>query len=251
MIVAGDSINRGPRSDACLNLLLGLRVERGWHLVRGNHERYILQYDANRLQAASVGEGPQLELIRPIAWTHQQVADKIDAIAALPESLRLNLDGEELAIYHASLRHDRDGIVLRSDEAELREQVDPGATLFCVGHTHVPFVRSLGATLVVNAGSVGLPFDHDPRAAYARLIRGRSGWRAEIVRLPYDRAATVRAFAESGTLEGVGAHAPLMLRELETGRSLIYDFVPAYFERIRAGEISMADAVNEYLRMVQ
>jgi hypothetical protein len=94
---------------------------------------------------------------------------------------------------------------------------------------------------------VGLPFDGDTRLAYARLTRRRRGWQAQIVRVPYDVAATARRYAESGMLEAVGAHAHIMLRELQTGRSLLFDFVPTYHERVLAGAISLDEAVREYL----
>lgn len=247
VVVAGDIVNRGPRSDACLDLLLRRAADQGWRLLRGNHERYVLQYERDRHNPDFPTHGPRHEIVRPIAWTHRQVAPRLAEVAALPEQLRLQLGDETLVVYHASVRHDRDAITRDSAEALLREQIEPAASIFCVGHTHTPFVRRLGATLVVNVGSVGLPFDGDTRAAYARLCRGRDGWQAEIVRVPYDVAATARDFAASGTLDAVGAHGPLMLRELETGRSLIYDFVPAYFDQILAGRITMDEAVRQYL----
>ena len=247
VVFAGDVVNRGPQSGACLDLLLRLRDERGWQLIRGNHERYVLSFDQARRRPDFPNSGPNYELSRMTRWSHSQVRGKLELIGALPEQLRIDLGGETLAVHHASLRHDRDGISEESPDEELRAQVDGSAALFCVGHTHVPLARRLGGTLVVNAGSVGLPFDGDTRAAYARLTRRRTGWRAQIVRVPYDVATTARAFVESGTLEAVGAHAQLMLQELQTGRSLLFDFVPAYHERVLAGAISLDEAVREYL----
>lgn len=250
VIVAGDTVNRGPQSDRCLDLVLQLEAQRGWRLIRGNHERYILQYDQDLHRPGFEADGLRHELIRPVAWAHRQVAHQIATIGAMPERLRLDLDGEPFVVYHASVRHDRDGISHRSSDEELREQIEPGVAVFCVGHTHTPLARRLDGTLVVNVGSVGLPFDGDTRAAYARLTRGRQGWSATIVRVAYDVGATTRAFAETGTLDAVGAHAPLMLRELETGRSLIFSFVPAYYNRILAGQLSMEEAVRHYLSTV-
>ncbi len=247
VIVAGDIINRGPRPRECLELTLRLAAERGWRLLRGNHERYVLSYDADRRRPDFPTSGPRHELIRGIAWTHSQVAGHIATIAALPESLRLDLGGATMAVYHASTRHDRDGLYRDTPAARLREQIDPAVAIFCAGHTHMPFTRRLGGTLVVNAGSAGLPFDGDRRAAYARLTKGRAGWRARIVRLAYDYAAAERDFRESGMLEAAGAHGPLMLRELQTGTSLLFDFVPAYHERILAGAIGADEAVREFL----
>ena len=251
VVVAGDTVNRGPRPRECLDLVLRLAAERGWRLLRGNHERYVLSYDQERRRPDFPTSGPRHELIRGIAWTHAQLAGHVATIAAMPESLRLDLGGATMAVYHASARHDRDGLERGAPAATLREQIDPAAEIFCAGHTHVPFARRLGGTLVVNVGSVGLPFDGDRRAGHARLTRGRGGWRARIVRLAYDYTAAERDFRESGMLEAAGAHGPLMLRELQTGRSLLFDFVPAYHERILAGAIGADEAVREFLARVE
>jgi diadenosine tetraphosphatase ApaH/serine/threonine PP2A family protein phosphatase len=207
----------------------------------------VLSYDQLRHSPDAPTSGPGFELGRMNRWTHGQLEGQIGTIAALPESLHVELDEGPLALYHASARHDRDGITAESPDEELQAQIDPAAAIFCVGHTHWPVVRRLNGTLVVNVGSVGLPFDGDTRAAYAQLSRERGGWQARIARVPYDVGATAQNFVESGMLEAVGAHAEIMLRELLTGRSLLYNFVPAYHDRVRAGEIGLEQAVREYL----
>jgi diadenosine tetraphosphatase ApaH/serine/threonine PP2A family protein phosphatase len=59
------------------------------------------------------------------------------------------------------------------------------------GHTHLPFRRTgPNQTELINPGSVGMPFDGDPRAAYA-LIHGDG--RVEHRRVTYDHAASARA----------------------------------------------------------
>lgn len=247
VIVAGDMVGRGPQSRVCLELVLRMRDERGWRVIRGNHERYVLQYEQERQRPDFPTSGPQFEVSRVAAWTHGQVADMIPEITALPEQLTLDLDGEHLAIYHASVRHDRDGIYRGAPLDEVRAQIDPAAAVFCAGHTHTPLVRQVDATLVVNTGSVGLPFDGDTRASYARLTRGRQGWQASIRRVRYDVTVTERAFAESGMLEAVGSYAHLMLRELRTGQSFLFDFIPAYHPHILSGAISLEEAVRDFL----
>ncbi|MFV9503479.1 MAG: metallophosphoesterase family protein [Oscillochloridaceae bacterium umkhey_bin13] len=248
VIVAGDIINRGPQSGACLDLCLRLAAERGWHLMRGNHERYILSYDRDHRDPSFPQSGPRYELMRGTAWTHAQVAHQIATLAALPEQVRIALGHDEtLVVYHASVRHDRDGMYAKAAAQELHNQIEPTATIFAVGHTHMPFVRRLGPTLIVNTGAVGLPFDGDRRAAYARLQRRRTGWQAQIRRLDYDYAATLHSFRNEGMLVAVGALGPLMLREIETGQSLIFSFIPTYHAQITAGVISFDAAVHEFL----
>ena len=85
------------------------------------------------------------------------------------------------------------------DEAELLEGVTQARVYF--GHTHLPFrrVSTVRDIELVNPGSVGMPFDGDPRAAYALLHPGGD---VEHRRVAYDHeasAARVRAFGEPWT----------------------------------------------------
>ncbi len=41
------------------------------------------------------------------------------------------------------------------------------------GHIHRPYSRELGALTVANSGSVGMPWDGDPRASYLLVKDGR------------------------------------------------------------------------------
>jgi predicted phosphodiesterase len=248
VIVAGDVVNRGPQSRECLDLILSLQHERGWQLLQGNHEEYMVKFDADLATGQMLRHGPRYEVTRSIAWTYEQVADLVPQLAALPSQLDLMFDEVgQLSVLHGSVLHNRDGLLKTHSDDELRAKIIPEAQIFAVGHTHMPFVRQLDATLVVNVGSVGLPFDGDLRAAYAQLSYDRGGWSATIVRLDYDRAATEHAFATSGMLDSVGPVAEIMLRETRDGNSYLYDFIPRYHERIFAGTITMAAAVREFL----
>jgi diadenosine tetraphosphatase ApaH/serine/threonine PP2A family protein phosphatase len=75
------------------------------------------------------------------------------------------------------------------DEEELLAGTDERRLVF--GHTHLAFVRraATGAELF-NPGSVGLPFDRDPRAAYGLL---RDSGALEHRRVTYDHGASAAA----------------------------------------------------------
>lgn len=138
VIVAGDMVNRGPQSDACLALTLRLRDERGWRVIAGNHERYMLHYAADLAAGKVPASGPRYEFSRLISWAYAQVAGSLPAIAALTDRLALATPAGALRVMHASVRHDRDGMMASASDDELREQIDPAAAVFCVGHTHMP-----------------------------------------------------------------------------------------------------------------
>ena len=78
------------------------------------------------------------------------------------------------------------------DEAELLAGVGERRLVF--GHTHLPFRRvAEGGLELVNPGSVGMPFDGDPRAAYA-LVHDDD--RVEHRRVEYDHLASAAAVRE-------------------------------------------------------
>ena len=78
------------------------------------------------------------------------------------------------------------------DEAELLEGVTVTRLVF--GHTHLPFRRfTTQGVELVNPGSVGMPFDTDPRAGYALIHDDRA---VEHRRLPYDHEASAARVRE-------------------------------------------------------
>ena len=78
------------------------------------------------------------------------------------------------------------------DEPELLAGVGERRLVF--GHTHLPFRREAeGGIELVNPGSVGMPFDGDPRASYA-LVHDDD--RVEHRRVEYDHLASAAAVRE-------------------------------------------------------
>jgi putative phosphoesterase len=63
------------------------------------------------------------------------------------------------------------------------------------GHTHLPFRRAVREIELVNPGSVGMPFDGDPRAAYALV---HDDGRVEHRRVEYDHARTAQRIRTLG-----------------------------------------------------
>jgi hypothetical protein len=123
----------------------------------------------------------------------------------------------------------------------------PVPKLFCTAHTHYPLIRSVDDTLVVNVGAAGLPFDGDPRAAYAQLTWLKGQWKARIIRLDYDRPQAEQDFYNSGYLANGGPLIKLILDELHTARPNLYQWTLQYHNLIMAGEITLEQSVSNYL----
>ncbi len=111
-----------------------------------------------------------------------------------PLTLRAHVDGiGDVLFCHATPRNDTEIFTRATPAEKLLPIFEPlGAALAVCGHVHMQFDRTIGHTRIVNAGSVGMPFQ-DPGAYW--LLPGRG---VELRRTDYDlRAAAdlVRATA--------------------------------------------------------
>src|SRR4051812_22528833 len=152
------------------------------HWIRGNAERWT----------ANPGDAPENEIVPEAiracfeALGPQTVAqlDNLAERCLLPGAL----------FCHASPKSDVESFLPEpgEDEPELLAGVDVPRIVF--GHTHLPFARQgPGGVELVNPGSVGMPFDGDPRAAYALITDAGS---IAHRRIPYDHEASAARVPE-------------------------------------------------------
>lgn len=241
VVVGGDIINRGPLSGACLAVVVDRHHNQGWHLLRGNHEEFVLDC-GDPDQPLS---GPVFEMKRFAHFALAQVVDHIELLRLMPDIYeRAAPDGRILRIVHASMRSNRDGIYPMSVEDDIRQQIAPAPAVFVTGHTHRPLMREVDDTLVVNIGSVGSPFDEDRRAGYGQFTWEPGGWQAAIVRVTYDYERIERDYVQSGFLEKGGPLAQIMLVELRKGRGLIHRWASQYEEAVLNGDLTLEESVR-------
>ncbi len=242
VVVNGDLINRGPDSLGVLHLLREHHPDA--FCLKGNHEGFVLAMRHNQDHPGT----PAYEVRRFAHWSVAQLGARLDQIALWPDHLDLDsLDRGSLHITHGSRLGDREGILPQTEGAELALRLGEPRDLFISSHTHRPFQRPLAHGLLVNTGSVGAPFDRDPRPSYARFVLARRGWEGEVVRVDYDRSAAERLFEESGFLEGGGPLARVMLAELRLSRGLMGPWMRNYHAAVMAGELSLECSVQRHL----
>lgn len=242
VIVGGDVVNRGPRPRECLEFVRARAHTQGWQCVIGNHEEYVLYH----AQPDAVRSGPSFDVRRVSFWTYGRLNGDMSVIGAWPfqHSLRVNGSGE-LRVVHASMQGTRSGLHCATPDDELRAKIAPPPAAIIAGHTHLPLIKRIDDTLVVNAGSVGLPFDGDRRAAYARLTLN-GGWQAEIVRLDYDYDRADRDFEVSGFLPEAGPLAELIRDEFRSARSNLFEWSVRFQADVMAGAITMEETVRRF-----
>lgn len=111
------------------------------------------------------------------------------------ESVTVAVEGlGDVLFCHGSPRGDEESLTFLTPEARLHEAVaGVGERVVLCGHTHMQFDRRAGDVRVVNAGSVGMPYEGAPGAYWAML-----GETISLRRTDYDFAAAARAVAASG-----------------------------------------------------
>jgi putative phosphoesterase len=147
IVLAGD-IAAGPQPVETLDLLVSLGERAVW--VRGNADRGLVEM--------ARGEFDQ-ELPDQISpWAAEQLRpDQLELLASLPTTVTI---GDAL-FCHATPRDDEEMVLVDSPISRWTQVFgglpDEVRTVVC-GHTHMPYARQVDRRLVVNAGSVGMPY---------------------------------------------------------------------------------------------
>ncbi len=241
LVVAGDIVVGAPDSAACWERVRAL----GCPVLRGNHERYVFDFDTPRARPEWA-----TERFGPVRWAAGQFdrAAK-DALAALPATLRLP-EAPGVLFVHGSPRGDNDLVFPYTAEAELAARfggVDE--RLIVRAHNHYCGVRDWGGGRIVTVGSVGLPLDGTPAAQFALVetdADSRGGWRVEHHAVEYDVGAAVRRFRESGYLDAAGPMAELYRREVETAAFHVMPFLAFLAREPGAGERPLGEALARF-----
>lgn len=181
----GDLVDYGPDPAPCVRWAM----KHAQYAIRGNHDHGVAQ------RVPVTGETGYRYLTRVTRPDAQTALDPDERrwLARLPVTLRTTLGGIRFLLVHATPRDPLDEYVLRNEAAWTRQLERVDADIVCVGHSHMQFQLPVGDKLVVNPGSVGLPRDGDPRAAYAVVTDGR----VELKRVEYPIEETVARVTES------------------------------------------------------
>jgi len=235
VIILGDLAVFGPDPVGVLNLLR--QIGSAFH-VRGNTDRYLVE---GNYPGQPDGSDWQSQVLAGFPWTVRELGRSgLNFLADLParQLLRLSPQHTILAV-HGSPRSDEENIRADTPVAELVPMINGQAyNLLLCAHTHLPCDRMVAGRRVVNVGSVGLPFDGDPRASYA-LVNLRPGgeYYIEFRRVRYDIEQVVRQLvAFNHPTAEVSAYN--LRTALPLGQTLIYT------DRMRQGDSRAGETVT-------
>jgi diadenosine tetraphosphatase ApaH/serine/threonine PP2A family protein phosphatase len=179
LLLGGDYALFGPWPSETLEVLRGLPNAT---CIRGNVDRW----------SAAPSDAPDDPLIRDAidACRSALGPETVRELAELPE--QTVIDGTRYC--HASPISDMRSFMPEPGEQDDELLGDAREKRVVFGHTHLQFTRPAREGMeLVNPGSVGMPFDGDPRAAYALL---GDDDRIELRRVAYDYEASAAAVEE-------------------------------------------------------
>jgi putative phosphoesterase len=188
IICLGDLVGYGPEPVACVNW--ALQQQSRCIFVQGNHDWGVARKEDPRSSLpyrhlAAVTQAFCLEVLS---------LEMLDFLRGLNPALTFRLAGRRFFACHATPGEPLFRYMHTSSE-DLKPEVEIAGSpdFLLLGHTHLPFIKSIAGTTVVNPGSVGQPKDGRASAAYAVWQDGH----VQLRRTAYPIEDAVRAYAQT------------------------------------------------------
>ncbi|KMY69320.1 protein phosphatase [Desulfocarbo indianensis] len=201
IVCLGDLASLGP----CPRRTLALLRERNIACIQGNHDEFLLE------PALAEQYSSQPMITKATLWCRQRLGrDALDFLAGLPAGLQLPLGAAgKLLLFHGSPGSNQEDILAATPPEDLDAMLEgQAAQVFAGGHTHIQMLRQHKGRLMVNPGSVGIPFLEFaqggrprilPHAEYAVISANGGGVEVSLRRLALDKAE-LRRQAEASDL---------------------------------------------------
>ncbi len=198
MICLGDISATGPHPQETLQKVQSL----GCPVVMGNADGFFLD-------PQPFGDENTRMFFDIDLWCAEHLSDDdLRWIGRLESTYETTLENSDtLLCYHGSPQSYNHAITTATPDETLADYLDgTTAQVYAGGHTHQPFLRRLPNRLVVNPGSVGLPYEispdganrNPPWAEYAILHHDANSLNVEFRRVPIDPQAMIDALLSSG-----------------------------------------------------
>jgi putative phosphoesterase len=150
--------------------------------------------DARVAFELSEGLEPRLGLAEQVlAWTRGVISEEDKTfLRGLRVSERVATPRGRLRFFHGRPDGPDERVDLRADSKDLEAMLQNlKCDLVLCGGTHIPYSRRTPSGVFVNPGSVGLSLNGEPGADCAILDILEAGVKVELLKIPYDYAATI------------------------------------------------------------
>jgi putative phosphoesterase len=215
IVVCGDHA-AGPQPVQVLDRLAALDNA---VLVRGNADRDLVALARGQRLAAGAAREADVWAASQLSAAHVQL------LAQLPHPVILEVKGFGPVVFCHGTPRDDEEVVLVDTRLErwaevLADLPDDVATMVC-GHTHMPFVRLVNRRLVVNPGSIGMPYGRS--GGHWALLRGGD---VSLRRVEIDEDAVIAAVVAESSYPDRQAWAEEYVRAANSDADAIASFGP-------------------------
>jgi len=198
IVCLGDVATLGPMP----NEVLARLRELGCPCIMGNHDAFML--DPQLIHTYT--EAPVV--VDAVQWCRERLTDgELAFIATFQPLLELRLGDVRVCLYHGTPRSHMQDLLAESPAQALDDALHGfDADVYAGGHTHVQMLRQHRGRLIINPGSVGMPFREAVQgrapevlshAEYASIRVDDGRLRVELHRISLDRAALYRQAAHA------------------------------------------------------
>jgi len=202
-VCAGDIVGLGPSPEEVVGTFMDSEVLS----ITGNFDREVLSTDEGKWKGLKDPGKLSKRFTKSVLSK-----SSIKYLRSLGKEMVLMIGGKRLLIVHGSPASDEEKLDPDMDPELVRGYLEGSSVdVLISGHTHTPVIKEMDGRTFLNPGSVGRPGDGDPRASFAVITL--EPFHLELVRVPYDVAATAEAVRKQGLPE-------LFAQQFLAGRSL-------------------------------
>jgi putative phosphoesterase len=202
IVCLGDVAASGPQPHETVSFLRRMK----WPYVLGNTDERLAKSEQEPYE--QIPEGDREKMVSLDEWTKSEIdaADR-EFLSGFKPTIEVKGGKHSLLCFHGSPRSNTEQILPTTPDEELGRIFEGrNALVYAGGHTHSQMVRKFGASLIINPGSVGLPFFEatDGRAMnpvwaeYAVLTTSGNDLKVELRRERYSKRDLRDAVTESG-----------------------------------------------------
>ncbi|WP_045518347.1 metallophosphoesterase family protein [Neobacillus niacini] len=189
--VLGDICYRGPEPKRSLDLVRSLHTE----VIKGNADEWVVR---------GVREGEVADQVLGLMnherqWIVEQLEPSdIEYLEILPAQLNISIEDVEISAFHATPTSLFDIVLPNADDNQIETVLMHAqeAQVYVYAHIHKPYIRFLNGKVIMNIGSVGLPFDGLAKASYGLVDIEDGHLKTSIRRVGYELERVVKLYHE-------------------------------------------------------
>ena len=212
-VLLGDFVTDFSYPERTMDLIHSLRKQYPCYAVRGNRERYLLEYREGKTELVPGSKTGSL------LYTYERLREEdLEYFAGLPIYDRIAIQDFPMEIAHAERKND--SLVFQPGEQQMLDifrSLETG--LLLTAHSHLQYIQRHADKVILNPGAAGVPMSMVGRSPYALLEISPDGVSCLLRQVRMDLEPIIREQFDSGLVQEGGYWAIAILNNLLTGKN--------------------------------